>query len=51
MEDDSLKLIDVTYHSDGNVYGGTVDLFLPGFPGFAVTNTHVAFPINAEPLN
>ncbi|MCH9698025.1 MAG: hypothetical protein K0U68_07985 [Gammaproteobacteria bacterium] len=50
-DDPHMKLIDVTYHSDGNVFGGTVDLFLPGFPGFAVTNTHVAFPINAEPLN
>ncbi len=49
-DNEHLKLVDVTYHSDGNVYGGTVDMFLPGFPGFAVTNTHVAFPINAEPL-
>ncbi len=51
MDEPSLKFVDVTYHSDTNVYGGTVDLFLEGFPGFAVTNTHVAFPFNVDPLH
>lgn len=51
MNEPSFKFIDITYHSDTNVYGATVDLFLPGFPGFAVTNTHVAFPVNVRPLS
>ncbi len=50
MDEPSLKFVDVTYHADTNVYGGTVDMFLQGFPGFAVTNTHLAFPFNVDPL-
>ncbi len=41
------QFIDITYHADGNVYGGSVDFILPGQPAFAVTNTHVAFAVNA----
>ena len=50
LNEPGLKFIDITYHSDINVNGATVDLFLPGFAGFAVTNTHVAFPVNVKPI-
>ena len=49
-DEPNFQFIDITYHSDGNVYGGNVDLILPGFPAFSVTNTHLAFPVNAKPL-
>lgn len=51
QEESNLQIIDITYHSDGNVYGGTVDFIQPGYPAFAVTHTHIAFPINATPVN
>lgn len=50
MDDPHLKYIDVVYHPDGATYGGTVDILLPGWPKFAVANTHFEFPVNVEPL-
>lgn len=51
QNESNLQFIDITYHSDGNVYGGTVDFIQAGYPAFAVTHTHIAFPISAMPLN
>ena len=48
-EQDKFQFIDITYHSDGNVFGGSVDLIRPNQPAFSVTNTHIAFPIMAHP--
>ena len=51
MDDPHLKYLDVVYHPDGNAYGGTVDILMPGWPKFAVANTHFEIPVNVEPLD
>lgn len=46
-----LKVIDVAYHANGDVFGASIDLLLPGFPGLMAAPTHVAFPFDATPIN
>ena len=46
-----LKIVDVAYHADGNVFGAASDLGISGFPGLLAAPTHMAFPFNVTPLN
>ncbi|HHJ15644.1 MAG TPA: hypothetical protein ENJ80_03000 [Gammaproteobacteria bacterium] len=48
--EDTLRLVDIAYHADGNLFGGAVDLYLQGFPGITAATTQMAFPFNVEPV-
>jgi len=50
-EETTLRLVDIAYHADGNLYGGAVDLYLQGFPGITAATTQLAFPFNVNSVH
>jgi len=50
-EEATLRLVDIAYHADGNLYGGAVDLYLEGFPGITAATTQLAFPFNVNSVH
>ena len=50
-EEATLRLVDIAYHADGNIYGGAVDLYLRGFPGITAATTQLAFPFNVDSVH
>ena len=45
-QEPSLLIIDLSYHSDGIVYGAVPDLPLGGLPGGLTSHSQILFPIN-----
>lgn len=50
LDNRDLSIIDVTYHTDGAVYGGVASLPFAGLPPGVVAMSHVEFAINTDPL-
>jgi len=46
MNEPTLKIATLAFHSDANVYGAVPELGLLGFPGGTSTHDHISFPIN-----
>ena len=45
-----LKVVDIAYHIDGNVFGAASDLSTQNFPGLLAAPTHVEFPFNVTKI-
>lgn len=46
MNESTLKIVTLAYHSDGNAYGAMSELGLAGFPGGTTTHDHISWPMN-----